>query len=138
MHTFHKQHDELKLPLECYQLVPKSNWFQSPIAVGDINCNGALFPFCLCLFPIGGIRSHDLASFQVTPLITQLTYEGLIDELFGIRHSSVKLPAEKFTAASSASAGQDEQQGLAESRPATKQAGRVKCRRHLGLILRLL
>ncbi|KAJ8675690.1 hypothetical protein QAD02_011476 [Eretmocerus hayati] len=37
-------------------------------------------------------RSVDLLS----PLITQLTYEGLIDEIFGISNTTVKLPAEKF------------------------------------------
>ena len=30
--------------------------------------------------------------------MTQLTYEGLIDEFFNIRHSCVKLPADKFLA----------------------------------------
>eukprot|EP00093_Oithona_nana_P009395 09395.XXX_361247_360693_1 [CDS] Oithona nana genome sequencing. len=34
---------------------------------------------------------------MITPLLTQLTYEGLIDELFGIRNSVVKLPADKFS-----------------------------------------
>lgn len=38
-------------------------------------------------------RSTDL----VTPLVTQMSYEGLIDEFFGIKQASVKLPAEKFT-----------------------------------------
>lgn len=33
----------------------------------------------------------------VTPFLSQATYEGLIDEFFGIRHNSVKLPGEKFT-----------------------------------------
>lgn len=37
-------------------------------------------------------RSVDL----ITPLVTQRTYEGLIDELFGINHNSVKLPSDKF------------------------------------------
>jgi len=35
-------------------------------------------------------RSVDM----VTPLLTQLTYEGLIDEVFGIQNSSVDLPGE--------------------------------------------
>ena len=30
-------------------------------------------------------------------MVTQLTYEGLIDELFGIKTNIVKLPANKFT-----------------------------------------
>lgn len=38
-------------------------------------------------------RSADL----ITPLVTQRTYEGLIDELFGISHNSVKLPSDKFS-----------------------------------------
>ncbi|KAG1714266.1 Vacuolar protein sorting-associated protein 33A [Nymphon striatum] len=38
-------------------------------------------------------RSIDL----LTPLATQLTYEGLIDEIYGIKNTSVKLPPEKFT-----------------------------------------
>ncbi|RWS08819.1 Vacuolar protein sorting-associated protein 33A-like protein [Dinothrombium tinctorium] len=37
-------------------------------------------------------RSVDLLS----PLVTQLTYEGLIDELYNIKNNSVKLPSEKF------------------------------------------
>ncbi|XP_043464161.1 vacuolar protein sorting-associated protein 33A [Leptopilina heterotoma] len=37
-------------------------------------------------------RSTDL----LTPLVTQLTYEGLIDEIFGISNTTVQLPAEKF------------------------------------------
>nr|XP_002737715.1 PREDICTED: vacuolar protein sorting-associated protein 33A [Saccoglossus kowalevskii] len=32
----------------------------------------------------------------LTPLASQLTYEGLIDEIFGIANSNVKLPPEKF------------------------------------------
>ena len=36
---------------------------------------------------------------MITPLLTQLTYEGLIDELFGIKNSTVKLPSSKFTSA---------------------------------------
>ncbi|KAK3911950.1 Vacuolar protein sorting-associated protein 33A [Frankliniella fusca] len=38
-------------------------------------------------------RSVDL----LTPLATQLTYEGLIDEIFGIQNNTVKLPAEHFS-----------------------------------------
>ncbi|XP_033216509.1 vacuolar protein sorting-associated protein 33A [Belonocnema kinseyi] len=37
-------------------------------------------------------RSTDLLS----PLVTQLTYEGLIDEIFGISNTTVQLPADKF------------------------------------------
>ncbi|XP_021346292.1 vacuolar protein sorting-associated protein 33A-like isoform X1 [Mizuhopecten yessoensis] len=37
-------------------------------------------------------RNVDL----LTPLLSQLTYEGLIDEMFGINNTSVKLPPEKF------------------------------------------
>ncbi|CAJ0963054.1 unnamed protein product [Ranitomeya imitator] len=37
-------------------------------------------------------RNVDL----LTPLATQLTYEGLIDEVYGIQNSNVKLPPEKF------------------------------------------
>lgn len=40
--------------------------------------------------------SHQID--MISPLVTQLTYEGLIDEMFSIRHGSVKLPAEKFKA----------------------------------------
>ncbi|XP_064424045.1 vacuolar protein sorting-associated protein 33A [Latimeria chalumnae] len=39
-------------------------------------------------------RNVDL----LTPLATQLTYEGLIDEIYGIQNTYVKLPPEKFTA----------------------------------------
>jgi hypothetical protein len=38
-------------------------------------------------------RSVDLLS----PLATQLTYEGLIDEIFSINQTTVRLPAQKFT-----------------------------------------
>ncbi|XP_033333810.1 vacuolar protein sorting-associated protein 33A [Megalopta genalis] len=37
-------------------------------------------------------RSVDLLS----PLVTQLTYEGLIDEIFGIKYNAVLLPAKRF------------------------------------------
>uniref|UniRef100_A0A8D0H5B9 Vacuolar protein sorting-associated protein 33A n=1 Tax=Sphenodon punctatus TaxID=8508 RepID=A0A8D0H5B9_SPHPU len=37
-------------------------------------------------------RNVDL----LTPLATQLTYEGLIDEIYGIQNTYVKLPPEKF------------------------------------------
>ncbi|CAI9744345.1 sorting-associated 33A-like isoform X2 [Octopus vulgaris] len=37
-------------------------------------------------------RNVDL----LTPMLSQLTYEGLIDEIFGINCTNVKLPAEKF------------------------------------------
>ncbi|XP_015433724.1 PREDICTED: vacuolar protein sorting-associated protein 33A [Dufourea novaeangliae] len=37
-------------------------------------------------------RSIDLLS----PLVTQLTYEGLIDEIFGIKCNTVQLPAKRF------------------------------------------
>lgn len=37
-------------------------------------------------------RCVDLLS----PLVTQLTYEGLIDEIFGIKDNMVQLPAKKF------------------------------------------
>ncbi|OAD52769.1 Vacuolar protein sorting-associated protein 33A [Eufriesea mexicana] len=37
-------------------------------------------------------RSVDLLS----PLVTQLTYEGLIDEIFGIEYNTVELPARRF------------------------------------------
>lgn len=32
----------------------------------------------------------------VTPFLTQLTYEGLLDEVFSIKHGTITLPAEKF------------------------------------------
>ena len=37
-------------------------------------------------------RSIDL----ISPLATQLTYEGLIDEIYGINSNTVKIPSEKF------------------------------------------
>jgi len=33
----------------------------------------------------------------VTPLLTQLTYEGLLDEVFGIHHCTINLPGERFS-----------------------------------------
>ncbi|XP_052712538.1 vacuolar protein sorting-associated protein 33A-like isoform X1 [Crassostrea angulata] len=41
-------------------------------------------------------RNVDL----LTPLLSQLTYDGLIDEIFGINNTSVKLPPEKFVSSS--------------------------------------
>ncbi|CAH1801545.1 unnamed protein product, partial [Owenia fusiformis] len=38
----------------------------------------------------------DRAIDPLTPLLSQLTYEGLIDEIFSINNTSVKLPPEKF------------------------------------------
>ena len=32
----------------------------------------------------------------ISPLITQLTYEGLIDECFEIKNTRIKLPSDKF------------------------------------------
>ncbi|XP_015776402.1 PREDICTED: vacuolar protein sorting-associated protein 33A-like [Acropora digitifera] len=37
-------------------------------------------------------RNVDL----LTPMFTQLTYEGLIDELYGIHHTTAKFPQERF------------------------------------------
>ena len=33
---------------------------------------------------------------MISPLITQLTYEGLIDECFEIKNTRIKLPSDKF------------------------------------------
>ncbi|XP_040573210.1 vacuolar protein sorting-associated protein 33A [Lepeophtheirus salmonis] len=33
---------------------------------------------------------------SLSPLATQLTYEGLIDEIYSIKHASVKIPADRF------------------------------------------
>ncbi|KAB7498873.1 Vacuolar protein sorting-associated protein 33A [Armadillidium nasatum] len=43
----------------------------------------------------------DRAVDLITPLATQLTYEGLIDQFFGINNCTVKLPSEKFTSMNS-------------------------------------
>lgn len=32
----------------------------------------------------------------ISPFLTQLTYEGLLDEVFGINHGNITLPSEKF------------------------------------------
>ena len=41
-------------------------------------------------------------------MLTQLTYEGLIDEMFGIRYNVSKLPAEKFQSSTSGDSNQDQ------------------------------
>lgn len=46
-------------------------------------------------------RSVDL----ITPLATQLTYDGLIDQFFTINNCTVKLPGEKFAAQSNSDSG---------------------------------
>ncbi|KAF4011766.1 hypothetical protein G4228_003531 [Cervus hanglu yarkandensis] len=48
-------------------------------------------------------RNVDLLS----PLATQLTYEGLIDEIYGIQNSYVKLPPEKFAPKKQGDGGKD-------------------------------
>ncbi|XP_033076192.1 vacuolar protein sorting-associated protein 33A isoform X3 [Trachypithecus francoisi] len=48
-------------------------------------------------------RNVDL----LTPLATQLTYEGLIDEIYGIQNSYVKLPPEKFAPKKQGDVGKD-------------------------------
>uniref|UniRef100_A0A8C8X8U6 Vacuolar protein sorting-associated protein 33A n=1 Tax=Panthera leo TaxID=9689 RepID=A0A8C8X8U6_PANLE len=48
-------------------------------------------------------RNVDL----LTPLATQLTYEGLIDEIYGIQNSYVKLPPEKFVPKKQGDGGKD-------------------------------
>lgn len=48
-------------------------------------------------------RNVDL----LTPLATQLTYEGLIDEIYGIQNTNVKLPPEKFVPRKQNESGQD-------------------------------
>ncbi|XP_074061627.1 vacuolar protein sorting-associated protein 33A [Macrotis lagotis] len=48
-------------------------------------------------------RNVDL----LTPLATQLTYEGLIDEIYGIQNSYVKLPPEKFAPKKQGESGKD-------------------------------
>ncbi|XP_067911138.1 vacuolar protein sorting-associated protein 33A isoform X1 [Heterodontus francisci] len=48
-------------------------------------------------------RNVDL----LTPLATQLTYEGLIDEIYGIQNTYVKLPPEKFAPKKQNESGRD-------------------------------
>nr|XP_056715732.1 vacuolar protein sorting-associated protein 33A [Euleptes europaea] len=48
-------------------------------------------------------RNIDL----MTPLATQLTYEGLIDEIYGIQNTYVKLPPEKFAPKKQGEGGKD-------------------------------
>ncbi|XP_046738532.1 vacuolar protein sorting-associated protein 33A [Diprion similis] len=56
----------------------------------DVKTDGTQTPLIEHLLLLD--RSVDLLS----PLVTQLTYEGLIDEIFGINDTTVELPAEKF------------------------------------------
>ncbi|XP_053557731.1 vacuolar protein sorting-associated protein 33A [Bombina bombina] len=65
---------------------------------GSQNCICPVFDTLLLLD-----RNVDL----LTPLATQLTYEGLIDEVYGIHNSHVKLPPEKFTAKKQGESGKD-------------------------------
>ncbi|XP_032777743.2 vacuolar protein sorting-associated protein 33A [Daphnia magna] len=60
-----------------------------------VDCDPPMSPLFDTLMIID--RTVDL----VTPVVTQLTYEGLIDEFYGIKHNTVKLPGEKFQAATS-------------------------------------
>ena len=54
----------------------------------------------------------DRAVDLVSPLPIQLTYEGLIDEMFGIQCSSVRLPENKVVSLSSAEELYGELRGL--------------------------
>ncbi|KAI9565724.1 Vacuolar protein sorting-associated protein 33A [Daphnia sinensis] len=60
-----------------------------------VDCDPPMSPLFDTLMIID--RTVDL----VTPVVTQLTYEGLIDEFYGIKHNTVKLPGEKFQAGAS-------------------------------------
>ncbi|XP_064620960.1 vacuolar protein sorting-associated protein 33A-like [Lineus longissimus] len=53
---------------------------------------------------IDSILILDRTVDPLTPLLSQLTYEGLIDDVFGIHNTSVKLPPEKFASKSGGSA----------------------------------
>ncbi|CAG2103714.1 unnamed protein product [Medioppia subpectinata] len=53
-------------------------------------------------------RSVDL----LTPLMTQTTYEGLLDEMFGITHTTIKVPPEKFVHHNSANDGQTSEETI--------------------------
>jgi len=53
----------------------------------------------------------------ISPLVTQLTYEGLIDELFSIKNCVVRLPVEKF--ASSLETEDDEEAEDPLARPSS-------------------
>ncbi|XP_054168828.1 vacuolar protein sorting-associated protein 33A-like [Oppia nitens] len=50
-------------------------------------------------------RSVDL----LTPMMQQSTYEGLLDEIYGISHSTIKVPPEKFVQQNNATGGDDQQ-----------------------------
>ncbi|KAJ3572215.1 hypothetical protein NP233_g3232 [Leucocoprinus birnbaumii] len=47
--------------------------------------------------PIDSLIVLDRRVDMITPLLTQLTYEGLIDELIGLRNSHVELPTSLLT-----------------------------------------
>nr|CAH0102586.1 unnamed protein product [Daphnia galeata] len=59
-----------------------------------VDCDPPMSPLFDTLMIID--RTVDL----ITPVVTQLTYEGLIDEFYGIKHNTAKLPGEKFQASS--------------------------------------
>ncbi|KZT73220.1 Sec1-like protein [Daedalea quercina L-15889] len=48
--------------------------------------------------PIDSLIIIDRGADMVTPLLTQLTYEGLIDECFGVKNSHVEVPASLLAA----------------------------------------
>ncbi|XP_002057211.3 vacuolar protein sorting-associated protein 33A [Drosophila virilis] len=53
----------------------------------------------------------------LTPLATQLTYEGLIDEFFGIRQNKLKLPSKHFPFDAAAAGGSSSNNGGAATNP---------------------
>ncbi|KZT08568.1 Sec1-like protein [Laetiporus sulphureus 93-53] len=73
----------------------------------------------------------DRSADMITPLLTQLTYEGLVDEMFGIRNSHVEVPISLLAAP--ATPGQPAASSSSEppaSTPATSALTREKRKKH--------
>ncbi|KAF8424631.1 Sec1-like protein [Tirmania nivea] len=60
----------------------------------EVTVDDALNPFALTPSPtIENVIIIDRETDFVTPLLTQLTYEGLIDEIYGIKNSKIEVDA---------------------------------------------
>ena len=82
--------------------------------IGPESCVGAKPPGSSCILFESLFRFPQID--LISPLITQLTYEGLIDEMFGVQNSSVSLPADRFMEGATIAAGSGAQDEDEEQR----------------------
>ncbi|KAH9949388.1 Sec1-like protein [Amylocystis lapponica] len=72
----------------------------------------------------------DRGTDMITPLLTQLTYEGLIDELVGIKNSHVELPASLVTPPSATNQAAASSSAPSAPVPSTQTLTKEKRKKH--------